>query len=87
MIYMEGGTDLVEGGKEAGEAANKDYTEKRYHGAKDEFDPNWAWDGIASDLQLYYLTGRMMAMSTSWPNWNEGDEFRAARDESRKAAQ
>jgi len=24
----------------------------------------------------------MMAMSTSWPNWVEGDEFRAIRDES-----
>jgi hypothetical protein len=27
----------------------------------------------------------MMAISTSWPNWNEGDEFRAIRDESCKA--
>jgi hypothetical protein len=28
----------------------------------------------------------MMAMSTSWPTWKEGDEFRAVRDESCKAA-
>jgi hypothetical protein len=39
-----------------------------------------------ADLQLYYRLGRMMATSKSWPNWNEGDEFRGVRDESCKAA-
>jgi hypothetical protein len=28
----------------------------------------------------------MMAMSTSWPNWHEGDEFKAVRDEACAAA-
>jgi len=27
----------------------------------------------------------MLAMTDAWPNWNEGDEFRAARDKSRAA--
>ncbi len=35
-----------------------------------------------ADLQLYYRLGRMMAMSSSWPNWVDGDEFRGIRDES-----
>jgi hypothetical protein len=39
-----------------------------------------------ADLQLYYRLGRMMAISTSWPTWNDGDEFRAIRDASCKAA-
>ena len=30
--------------------------------------------------------GRMLAMTEAWPNWVEGDEFRAARDKSRPAA-
>jgi hypothetical protein len=34
------------------------------------------------DLQLYYRIGRMLAMSDSWPNWVEGDEFKGIRDES-----
>jgi Zn-dependent M28 family amino/carboxypeptidase len=82
MLYLDGGEDLVEGGREAGAAAAQDYRANRYHGPKDEYDPNWDWSGVMSDLQLFYRTGRMMAQSTSWPNWTEGDEFRAVRDES-----
>lgn len=87
MIYVEGGEDLVTGGREAGAAAAADYTENRYHGPKDEFDASWDWSGVMGDLQLYYRLGRMMAMSTSWPNWNDGDEFRGIRDESCKASE
>ena len=87
MVYFEGGEDLVTGGREAGAAAAADYTEKRYHGPKDEFDESWDWSGVMTDLQLYYRLGRMMATSTSWPNWNDGDEFRGIRDESCKASE
>ncbi|WP_066529237.1 M28 family metallopeptidase [Erythrobacter sp. CCH5-A1] len=87
MIYVEGGEDLVKGGRAAGAAAAADYTEKRYHGPKDEFDASWDWSGVMTDLQLYYRLGRMMAMSTSWPNWNDGDEFRGIRDESCNAGE
>ena len=81
MLYIDGGEDLQDGGRAAGAAVAQDYTENRYHGPKDEFDPNWDWSGVMQDLQLYYRLGRMMAMSTSWPTWNEGDEFRSIRDE------
>ena len=81
MLYVDGGEDLVEGGREAGAALAAEYRENRYHGPKDEFDENWDWSGVMQDLQLFYRIGRMMAMSTSWPNWNEGDEFKATRDE------
>ncbi len=81
MLYVDGGEDLVEGGMEAGAAVAKDYRENRYHGPKDEYDPNWDWSGVMADLQLFYRLGRMLGMSTSWPNWNEGDEFKATRDE------
>lgn len=85
MLYIDGGDDLVTGGKAAGEAAGKDYTVNRYHGPKDEYNPNWDWSGVMADLSLYYRIGRSLAMSTSWPNWVEGDEFKAVRDQSRKA--
>jgi Zn-dependent M28 family amino/carboxypeptidase len=86
MLYIDGGEDLIEGGREAGAKVAADYTENRYHGPKDEFDEAWDWSGVMADLQLYYRLGRMMAMSTSWPTWNEGDEFRAIREESCKAS-
>ncbi|MCL4672585.1 MAG: M28 family peptidase [Sphingomonadaceae bacterium] len=82
FLYVDGGEDLVEGGREAGAALAAEYREKRYHGPKDEFDENWDWSGVMADLQLFYRIGRMLANSTSWPNWNDGDEFRAIRDES-----
>lgn len=80
MLYLDGGQDLIDGGKEAGAAIAADYRANRYHGPKDEFDENWDWSGVMADLQLFYRLGRMMAMSTSWPNWNDGDEFKATRD-------
>lgn len=87
MLYVDGGQDLVNGGRAAGEAADEDYRKNRYHGPKNEFDESWDWSGVMGDLQLYYSLGRMMAMSASWPTWNDGDEFRAIRDESCKASE
>ncbi|EZP72459.1 Peptidase M28 [Sphingomonas paucimobilis] len=83
MLYFEGGQDLVKGGTAAGAAAARDYEEHRYHGPKDEYDPNWDWSGVKADLKLYYDVGRALADSTDWPNWTPGDEFRAIRDRSR----
>nr|WP_241491974.1 M28 family peptidase [Sphingomonas endophytica] len=86
MIYFDGGDDLVAGGKAAGAAAAKDYEEHRYHGPKDEYDPNWNWAGTVRDVQLYYGIGRALAQGDRWPNWVAGDEFRAIRDKSRASA-
>ncbi|RDC61269.1 hypothetical protein HME9302_02490 [Alteripontixanthobacter maritimus] len=86
MLYIDGGEDLVAGGVMAGAEVARDYTENRYHGPKDEFNENWDWSGVMADLQLFYRIGRSLAMSTSWPNWNPGDEFRQTRDESCAAA-
>jgi len=85
MVYFEGGDDLVIGGKAAAKAAADDYEKNRYHAPGDEFDEKWDWSGVMSDLNLYYRVGRMLAMTNAWPNWNEGDEFRAVRDKSRSA--
>lgn len=87
MLYVDGGEDLVEGGREAGEAVAKDYRENRYHGPKDEFSEDWDWSGVMADLQLFYRLGRMLGNSTSWPGWVEGDEFEAIRKDSCAAAE
>ncbi len=83
MVYFEGGDDLVNGGHAAGAAAAKDYEKNRYHAPDDEFDEAWDWSGVMADLRLYYRVGRALAMTDAWPNWVEGDEFRAIRDKSR----
>ena len=83
MLYGESGDDLVNGGKEAGEKAAKDYTQNRYHKPQDEYDPNWDWSGAVSDLNVYYGLGRQLADGSAWPNWYPTAEFRAIRDKSR----
>ena len=83
MVYFEGGDDLINGGKKAAKAAADDYEKNRYHAPGDEYDEKWDWSGVMADLKLYYRVGRMLAMTDAWPNWNEGDEFRAIRDKSR----
>jgi Zn-dependent M28 family amino/carboxypeptidase len=86
MLYAEGGEDLVNGGLAAGKAASDDYRANRYHQPSDEYDTRWDWSGAIRDLQIYYMIGRELAMTTAWPNWNPGDEFRAIRDRSLAAA-
>lgn len=83
MLYVDGGDDLVIGGKAAGEAYEAKYRDTAYHGPDDEFDPKWDWTGTVADVRLYYRIGRALAENSDWPNWVPGDEFRAARDASR----
>ncbi|WHU02232.1 MULTISPECIES: M28 family metallopeptidase [unclassified Sphingomonas] len=83
MLYGESGDDLVNGGKEAGEKAAKDYTQNRYHKPQDEYNPAWDWSGSVSDLNIYYGLGRQLAEGSAWPNWYKTAEFRAVRDRSR----
>lgn len=85
MFNFGSGDDLVEGGVEAGKKAAEDYEKNRYHAPGDEYEAITNWNGMLADLRLYYAAGRMLAMTDAWPNWVEGDEFRAARDKSRPA--
>jgi len=87
MLYLTGGRDLVEGGTAAGDAYADDYRVNKYHAPKDEFDEDWDWSGAMADIALFYRLSRMMAESASWPNWVQGDEFRAIRDESCSGAE
>jgi len=80
MLYVKSGEDLVVGGREAGHAAYVDYNDNAYHGPEDEYDPAWDWSGVAQDLALNFAIGRALGDTTEWPNWLEGDEFRAVRD-------
>jgi Zn-dependent M28 family amino/carboxypeptidase len=83
MLDGGAGEDLVEGGVEAGKAADEDYTAHRYHQPSDEYDPKWNWGAALQDVQLYYQMGRTLADGTAWPNWYPTAEFRAVRDKSR----
>lgn len=83
MLYADGGFDLREGGNEAGAAMGADYRANRYHAPGDEYDPSWNMEGMVEDVTLFFNVGSRIANSEDWPNWYEGNEFRALRDEQR----
>ena len=85
-LYAKGGDDLVDGGMEAGQAAQADYRDKRYHQVGDEFDESWNLEGAVQDLQALYGVGQALAGSEQWPHWYQGNAFRAAEQKLRAAA-
>jgi Zn-dependent M28 family amino/carboxypeptidase len=79
-ISFGSGRDLVDGGRERGDALAKDYTANRYHQPGDEWSADWDLSGMAQDVSLLYDLGRDLANSREWPNWSQDSEFRAERD-------
>jgi len=80
-LYADGGEDLLDGGVEAGKRAAEAYGKDRYHSPKDEYDPaTWKLDGTIEDLELLYGVGQQLAGGDAWPNWYEGNPFKANRD-------
>ena len=82
MMGIAGASDLVEGGKPAGQAWVDAYTGKCYHQACDAWDESWNLDGAVQDISLFYTIGDELARSAKWPGWKDGSEFKAIRDRS-----
>ena len=83
MLYADSGVDLVEGGEEAGRAIAEDYSANRYHKQADEYSPDWDLSAMTGAMNIFTEVGADMAYSDIWPNWREGNEFRALRDKQR----
>ena len=83
MLYADGGTDLVDGGTEAGEAIGTAYRENDYHQPSDEYSEDWPMEAMVDTTKILYQTGAAIAYSNAWPNWYEGNEFKALRDAQR----
>ena len=79
-ISLGGGTDLIDGGKDAGKTLREDYLQHRYHQPTDEWSADWDLRGPLEDLQAMYMAGDTLANSDVWPGWKAGSEFKAKRD-------
>ncbi len=79
-LYAESGEDHIEFGIEYGAAQAQDYTDNRYHAASDEYNPDWDLSGAVEDIYLYFDIANTLATESSFPNWFEGNEFKAIRD-------
>jgi Zn-dependent M28 family amino/carboxypeptidase len=82
MLYAESGSDHRELGPDYIEAKGKEYIEKRYHTALDEITADWDLRGAVQDIELYFAIGLEVADSRAWPQWYDGNEFRAVREQS-----
>ncbi len=63
-------------------AKGKEYREKHYHQASDEFDPSWDFNAAVQAGRLGFWLGWEAANAPEKPNWLPGEEFRAVRDAS-----
>ncbi len=82
-LYAKGGVIHRELGEDYGRAKASEYREVAYHKPADVFNPEWTLEGAAEDMELLYVVGRTLADSDDWPNWREGNEFKAIRDADR----
>ncbi len=85
MMGIAGASDLVDGGRAAGQAWVDDYTGRCYHQPCDAYGPGWNLDGAVQDIGLMLDIGRDLAGSSRWPQWKDGSEFKALRDSSAAA--
>jgi Zn-dependent M28 family amino/carboxypeptidase len=87
VLYMRGGTQAY-GAARSDPADGGAWTRvaSKYHTPDDEFAPGWDLRGVADDITVSYEAGAALAASRAWPNWREGNAFRAVRDASRAEA-
>ena len=83
MLYPKRGYDDREKGVAYGMEKANEYTQDHYHRVSDEYDLSWNVSGALEDMEMFFRTGLDIANSDAWPNWKEGTEFKAKRDEQR----
>ena len=85
IMGIAGGSDLVAGGRKAGDQWIADYIANCYHQTCDAWDPKWDLRGAAQDIELFRLIVEDLGNSTRWPRWKSGSEFKAIREKSADA--
>ncbi len=84
MLYAEAGLDVRGKPEGYGKAEADRYGAERYHKAADEVHPEWDNAGIMQDLEAHFRIGVTISNSNDWPQWADGNEFKAIREASQK---
>jgi len=79
-LWVEHGRDYVGRPAGWGDEVQEEYTANHYHAPSDEFSEDFVFDGAVQQGRLALLTVLDVASEDGWPNWYEGQEFKAARD-------
>jgi len=79
-LYGHAGLDHEERGEEWARQRSEAWTAGHYHQVTDEYDESWDLRGAVEDIALWFRVGLYLAYTDDFPEWNEGTEFKAARD-------
>jgi Zn-dependent M28 family amino/carboxypeptidase len=71
------GNDILGKPEGYGQAKSKEYREKHYHQASDEYDPEWDFGATVQVARLAMWLGYEAAQAAEKPMWLEGEEFYA----------
>jgi len=82
VLYARGGTADRTHGADYITQRNADFVKHRYHSPADEVSDDWDLEAAVEDLVLFYQIGKRLANNNDWPQWFEGNEFRAIREAS-----
>ena len=82
MLYADAGVDLVDGGVSAGIAAGEAYRLRAYHAVTDEYSTDWQLGSLVQVAETDYELAKRLANSDQWPEWYDGNEFKATREAS-----
>ncbi len=77
-LYFHAGMNLLEGGREAGDAI-KAGVKQRYHTPADQFDEAWSFAGALQDSQLVVAIVREVGKAGVVPTYKPGSEFAGLR--------
>ena len=80
-LYTDTGTRFRDRPENWGQQKRDEYTQNDYHKPSDEIKDDWDLSGAVEDLRLLFLVGYDVAQTHDYPTWNEGNEFRARRQE------
>jgi Zn-dependent M28 family amino/carboxypeptidase len=84
-LYPKNGLDHVEHGIAHGKAITDAYGKDDYHKPSDQFRDDLDFSSMPQDLGAIAGVIVRLANSDAWPNWYQGNEFRATRDASLQA--
>ena len=80
-LYTDSGVDYVGRPPDWGKQKRQEYVKLRYHKPADEVDPAWNLSGAVQDLELLFCVGHRVAEQEQFPEWKQGTEFKARREE------
>ena len=79
-LYTDSGVSYVGKDENYSKTRREAYTANDYHKPSDEIKPDWDLSGAVEDAKLLLLVGYNVANAETLPEWEPGNEFKAARD-------